>query len=92
MWKDLGITDNYKRIFDKHIKSLSDLEKDKVLFNEKNDLKNFGDALLKFKKEIRIRKNNINSFKKYITPFFKNSINNKEIDEINFNLIRIVQD
>ena len=59
LWDDLGITLDYRILFENHVKGLDDYECKDVIDLEKNNLKKFREALLKLSKEIRKREKNL---------------------------------
>ena len=73
MWEDLGVTLKYQIQFDNYIKTLSDSKLKNIFINEKNNLKRFGDTLLKLSKEINSREENIHSLKRYVYSLVNNS-------------------
>ena len=100
IWEDLGVTYKYQIQFDNYIKSLSEQKIRNILINEKNNLKRFGDALLKLTREISSRENNIHSLKRYIyslvnsANYFEdeeNEKNKKNRESIILNIISLVK-
>ena len=73
IWENLGITIKYKIQFDNYIQSVTEKEIRNIFINEKNNLKKYGEALLKLNKEIKTRENNIQSLKKYTFSLSNNS-------------------
>ena len=59
LWEDLGISLDYRILFENHVKKLNDNERKDVINLEKHNLKNFREILLKLNKEIRKREKNI---------------------------------
>ena len=87
IWDDLGITYNYQTQFDNYIRTVSEKELRNILINEKNNLKRFGEALVKLSKEITSRENNIQSLRRYILALINNTnyFENEEDDRIRRN-------
>ena len=74
-WDDLGVTNEYRKLFMNHLKQVNEYEKIDIIKQEKNNLKRFRDALLKLKKEITIREDNLLKLKNL----------NKELGKLNYN-------
>ena len=80
IWNNLGVTYRYQVLFDNYIKSCPESKIKNILLNEKNNLKKFGEALLKLSKEIISRENNIHSLRRYIFALI-NGMNYLEDEE-----------
>ena len=74
-WDDLGVTNEYRKAFMNHLKQVNEYERIDIIKQEKNNLKRFRDALLKLKKEITNREDNLLKLKNL----------NKELGNINYN-------
>jgi len=74
-WDDLGVTNEYRKAFMSHLKQVNEYERIDIIKQEKNNLKRFRDALLKLKKEITNREDNILKLKNL----------NKELGNLNYN-------
>jgi hypothetical protein len=66
IWEDLGVTYKYQIQFDNYIRTVSESKLKNIFINEKNNLKRFGEALIKLSKEISSRENNIHSLQRYV--------------------------
>ena len=66
IWNNLGVTYRYQFLFDNYIKTCSGTKIKNIFLNEKNNLRRFGESLLKLSKEIISRENNIHSLRRYI--------------------------
>ena len=100
MWKDLGVTYKYQIQFNNYIKTLPQSKLKYFFINEKNNLKRFGDSLLKLTKEINNRENNILSLKRYIFSLVnnysyfedeENEKNKKNRENIILNIISLIK-
>ena len=87
IWDDLGVTYKYQAQFDNYIRTVSEKELRNILYNEKTNLKRFGEALVKLSKEITSRENNIQSLKRYILALINstNYFENEEDDRLKRN-------
>jgi len=74
-WDDLGVTNEYRKAFMSHLKQVNEYERIDIIKQEKNNLKRFRDALLKLKKEITNREDNLLKLKNL----------NKELGNVNYN-------
>ena len=74
-WDDLGVTNEYRKAFMSHLRQVNEYERIDIIKQEKNKLKKFRDALLKLKKEITNREDNLLKLKNL----------NKELENLNYN-------
>ena len=65
LWIDLGVTNEYQKIFRNTILNLSNEEKEIVIENEKNNLNKFRKVIIKFTKHASQRDKNIQLLKKF---------------------------
>ena len=65
LWIDLGVTNEYQKIFRNTILNLSNEEKEIVIENEKNNLNKFRKVIIKFTQHASQRDKNIQLLKKF---------------------------
>ena len=68
LWDELGVTDDYKSQFN-YILESNIYNKKIILYQEKENLQKFRTSLMKLKKEIFYRENNIQNLVKIIKNF-----------------------
>ena len=93
-WGELGITQEYRSVFMSILEEASDLERNAIITQEKNNLKKFKDALLNLKKEIENRENNLTQLKK-ADFLIQNAMNDEQnansINSILQNVISLIK-
>ena len=93
-WNELGITNEYKKVFINVLLNSSEKERNNIITQEKNNMKKFRDGLLNLKREIDNRENNLNQLKEHnfeILNIINSGENPNSINQLLKSIIGIIK-
>ena len=93
-WNELGITNEYKKVFINILLNSSEKERNNIITQEKNNMKKFRDGLLNLKREIDNRENNLNQLKEHnfeILNIINSGENPNSINQLLKSIIGIIK-